>query len=137
MIPGMALTLRGGGSVIPIANWSDIDGTGVGYGGTASFVTGIDEPIILRAEISGVTSVRGASGSMFESGGGDSCPIVDGAAMEFTVNPNDYLTFSVNGSGSANWYYSATATIKYRPAGSSSFSQTLDAFAITNTEYIA
>jgi hypothetical protein len=135
MLPGLSIVLLEGGGlgVIPNAvSWADIDTLGFNFN-APQIISGIGEPILLRCEISALNETNLYSGSLTASADGDETAITvaSGATGDFWVAPDASVFFTAGGRGPPGdraFSYTATATIKYRLAGSSSFTETLDSF---------
>lgn len=136
MLPGMcsAMIAASAGGVVPnAANWDNISGV-YSASNAAVVISGISEPIQLRAEIS-ATTVTDASGTLYATVGGvgaGDAAIVDGSMVDFWVSPGASVYFSTTAIGLGAWEVSGTVTVKYKSAGSSTFDQTLDTFTIAH-----
>ena len=144
MLPGFSIALIDGGGlgVVPDAvDWANIVDPGNSYN-SAQIISGIGEPILLRAEVRALTQTGLVSGELIASVNGDTTEIAvsNGSSGDFWVTPDASVFFSATGRGSLSqkeFSYTATATIKYRLAGSSSFTETLDTFTFARSRSFA
>lgn len=135
MIPGLSTLpmMNAGGSVVPGAIvFSDISGELSGSTGVED-VTDLGSAILVRAEISSVTLVRGVM-DLYANLNGTIVGAVgcsNGAVLDITVPPGSTLEYGADASsGSATGAASASVTLKYKSEGSSTFDQTWDSFDI-------
>jgi len=138
MIPGfnplMLLTGLSAGVVPGAVVWDDLIETDVGYGSNNAETIIVGEPILLRVELSSVVEIGDLSGSalivVVDGVNVASEGIADSVAMDFTVSNGVSVYYSGQSYGTVSWGVTATATIKYKSAGSPTFDQTLDTFDI-------
>ncbi len=143
MIPSPALAVMGtsAADVVPDAmNWGNISSSaGYGDNSPALTVSGITEAINFEVSISGFSRDNSNTfGYLFaiDHNGdtlGESTITGNGVVYEFTVTNGETVYFSGNGENYVvgSWSWSATVTIKYKSAGSSTYDQTLDTFTVT------
>jgi hypothetical protein len=132
------LSSGGSGDVVPnAANWADITGVETEYNAAVT-ITGITQPIYLRADISSFSKSPGATAaslyaidSLGDSLGGDSA-IGSGTQIEFgPINNGDTVYFAASGNYPGIWNWSCLVTIKYKSVDGGSYDTTLDTFNVS------